>query len=250
MEFTELAERLTTGCRILAEQDIVDAYGHLSARHPDNHVHFIINRGMSPALVTPEDFIVLDMDGKVVSGNGQPNAEWPIHACIYQARPDVGSVLHSHTRLSKIFSLSPRPLRGMLMVSAPEWQGGLPVYRAPGLITNVDRGQALAQVLGDGSAALLRGHGDVVAASDVTSSVMTAITLKLNADVAHEVISHGGDIDLWTDSELAAWTNPLRDVQSQEQLRALANRAWDYYEARVDGRLARLLHPELGPASA
>ncbi|MFN0072075.1 MAG: class II aldolase/adducin family protein [Chloroflexota bacterium] len=245
MDIAELSSRLTTGCRILTDQDIVDAYGHLSARHPDNDQWFVINRGMSPALVTTDDFIVLDLNGQVISGAGVPNAEWPIHACIYQARPDVGSVLHSHTRLSKIFSLSSRKLRGLLMVSAPEWQGGLPVYRAPGLITNVDRGAALAEVLGESSAALLRGHGDVVVGADVTASVMNAVTLKLNADVYHEVLAHGDEPELWTDAELAQWTNPLRDVQSQAQLRALQNRAWDYYEARVDGRLARLLHPEL-----
>lgn len=243
MDTTELSARLVMGCRILAEQEIIDAYGHLSARHPEHTEWFIINRGMSPALVMTEDFIVLDQDGQVVGGNGQPNAEWPIHASIYRARPDVGSVLHSHSRLSKIFSLSARKLRGMILADAPNWQAGLPVYRAPGLITNQERGAALAQTLGVGSAALLRGHGDIVVGADVTAAVMSAVTLKQNADVYHEVLKHGGEPDLWTTSELEQWTNPLRDVQSQAQLQALQNRAWDYYQARVDGRLARLLYP-------
>jgi len=112
VDYAELAERLTAGCRILAEQQIIDAYGHISARLPGADDRFVISRGMSPALVKPKDFIVLDLDGKVVEGNGQPNAEWPIHARIYHARPDVGSVLHSHSPLSRIFSLSPCPCVG------------------------------------------------------------------------------------------------------------------------------------------
>src|SRR5690349_3212231 len=106
MDYRELAERMTIGCRILAEQEIIDAYGHLSARLPGSDSLFVMSRGMSPALVTPEDFIVLDLDGNVVDGQGFPNAEWPIHASMYRARADVGSVLHSHSELSRIFSLS------------------------------------------------------------------------------------------------------------------------------------------------
>ncbi|MEA2639951.1 MAG: 3-dehydro-4-phosphotetronate decarboxylase [Chloroflexota bacterium] len=152
-EYPELSERLTAGCRILAEQEIIDAYGHFSARLPDAPDRFLISRGMSPALVQPADFIVLDLDGNVLGGNGHPNAEWPIHACIYRARPDVGAVLHSHSRLSRIFSLSPIPLRGVLMGQTAEWFDGLPVYPEPGLVNTPERGVALAATLGEGTAA-------------------------------------------------------------------------------------------------
>ena len=66
---------LTLGCRILTDQSILDAYGHLSARLSDRPDQFMISRGMSPALVEPEDFIVLDLDGKMMAGSGHPNAE-------------------------------------------------------------------------------------------------------------------------------------------------------------------------------
>jgi L-ribulose-5-phosphate 4-epimerase len=244
MDLKELAERLTVGCRILAEQEIIDAYGHLSARIPGDPDLFMMNRGMSPALVEPEDFIVMNLEGKVVSGKGFPNQEWPIHACIYRSRADVGSVLHSHSRLSRIFSLSQHKLRGLLTSSAPEWQGGLPVYREAGLITSYERGEALVQVLGDESAALLRGHGDVVVAGDPTATVMKAVTLKSNADVLHEAISHGGEIDLWTEEELPAWGVRRHASVPAEAHDSMSNRAWDYYEARINGRLDRLLHPK------
>src|SRR5579859_7957563 len=215
-ELQDLAERLTIGCRILAEQDIVDAYGHLSARLPGDAGLFVMNRGISPALVEPKDFIVLNWQGQVVDGDGLPNAEWPIHACIYRARPDVGGVLHSHQRLSRIFSLSPHKLRALLMASVPEWPDGLPIYRGAGLINSVERGDKLAAVLGGGSAALLRGHGDVVAGGDVSTTVLKALALRDNADVLNELISHGGTIEPWTAEEVAGWAAPMHANVSRE----------------------------------
>src|SRR5947209_6684759 len=66
MQIDMSAEELTLRCRILAEQDIIDAYGHLSARVPGRDDRFMISRQMAPALVTPEDFIVMTVDGEVV----------------------------------------------------------------------------------------------------------------------------------------------------------------------------------------
>lgn len=235
------AAELTLGCRILAEQEIVDAYGQFSVRVPGADGLFLINRGISPALAREEDFIVCDSKGGIVRGDGPVNSEWPIHACIYRARPDVQSILHSHSRLSRIFSLSSHRLRGMLTSSSPEWQEGVPVYREAGLITSVARGERLAQVLGARTAALLRGHGDVVATGGIKQTVMKAITLRQNADVLNEVVQHGADIDLWSETELATWADNRVAGMSEADREALAGRAWDYYAARVDGRLARLI---------
>ncbi len=242
MRRDELAVQLTLGCRILAEQEIIDAYGHLSARVPDDPSLFMISRGMSPALVEPEDFIILDVDGAVIWGDGHPNAEWPIHAGVYQARPDVQSVLHSHSRLSRIFSLSDKGLRGTLTASAAEWRQGVPVYRAGGLITSRARGSEVARQLGSGSAILLRGHGDVVVANGISATVLKAITLKQNADVLHEVLSHGGEIEPWDDAAIEGWLGSANPTKTDASA-AMAGRAWDYYVARVNGRLARLLGP-------
>lgn len=238
----QFAAELTLACRILAEQEIIDAYGQISVRVPGADGLFLINRGISPALVAEEDFIVCDSTGAIVDGDGPVNSEWPIHACIYRARPDVRSVLHSHSRLSRIFSLSSHRLRGLLTSSSPEWQEGVPVYCEAGLITSVARGERLVQVLGGRTAALLRGHGDVVATGGTKQTVMKAITLKQNADVLNEVVQHGADIDLWSDAELATWADTRVAGMSEANREALAGRAWDYYAARVDGRLARLIN--------
>jgi len=236
-----IASELSLACRILSEQEIVDAYGQISARLPGANGLFVINRGISPALATAGDFLVSDLSGKIIWGEGYSNSEWPIHAAIYQSRPDVGCVLHSHSRLSRIFSLSRKKLRGLLSSSGPEWQDGIPVYREPGLITSMERGIELSVQLGNSSAILLRGHGDVVATSGIKRTLLKAINLKMNADVLHEVLSHGEEVDLWSDSELAVWGQREIKGIGAEHASALVDRAWDYYVARVDGRLSRLL---------
>lgn len=240
---TDLSADLTVGCRILAEQEIIDAYGHISARYPGRDDCFIISRGMSPALVQPEDFIALDFEGKAVEGNGFPNAEWPIHASIYNARADVHGVLHSHSELSRIFSLSPVKLRGVVMQDTSQWFDGLPVYLEPGLINTTERGDALARVLGTGSAALLRGHGDVIVGSTVRDMVTRSVALRTNAKILHGVLSHG-EPNYWTREEAERWTEPMHQHLTPEARAGLTNRLWDYYVARIDGRLHRMLNGE------
>ena len=235
--------RLTMGCRILAEQDIIDAYGHLSARVPGRDNLFLINRAMSPALATEQDFVVMTLDGEVVEGSGFPNQEWPIHACVYKARPDVASVLHSHSRLSRVFSLSPVKLRGVLMGQVLEWKDGLPIYRDGGLIRNPERGDKVAGLLGQGTAMLLKGHGDVVVGRDVVATVMRAVTLKQNAEVLNDLVAHG-EPDYQSPEEAAGWSEPMQQAASPEAMAGLAHRIWEYYEARVNGRLRKLLNQD------
>jgi L-ribulose-5-phosphate 4-epimerase len=240
MEIRTEAELLTTGCRILAEQNIIDAYGHLSARVPGRDDLFIISRQMAPALVSPEDFLIMDYEGKVVQGDGLPNQEWPIHACVLRSRPDVGAVLHSHSMWSRVWGLAPIPLRGVLTGQAYEWNDGLPVYRDSGLIFNVERGDRVVETLGSGSAMLLRGHGDVVVGRDIQSTVMRSVTLKENAETLHAAIALG-EPAYWGKEEAQGWRMQAAREPAGPGAVVVPNRAWEYYEARVNGRLRKLL---------
>ena len=124
-----------------------------------------------------------------------------------------------------------------------EWKDGLPIYRSGGLIRNVERGDRVAALLGQGTAMLLRGHGDVVVGRDVVATVMRAVRLKQNAEVLQDVLAHGAP-DYWSPEDAAGWAEPMQQAASPEAMAALANRIWDYYEARVDGRLRKLLHQD------
>src|SRR3979411_276116 len=82
--------------RILAKEDIVDAYGHVSIRHPDNPKHFFISRSLAPELIEAGDIVELDLDGQPVRDEKRAlYLERFIHAAIYEARPDIHSVVHA-----------------------------------------------------------------------------------------------------------------------------------------------------------
>src|SRR5215472_4584469 len=109
-----LLEDIVTGSRILADFGVLDGFGHVSARHPTNPKHFLMSRSLAPALVTADDIMEFDEDGNPVDARGRGVfLERFIHAEIYKARPDVMSVVHTHSPGVIPFSVSTVPLRTM-----------------------------------------------------------------------------------------------------------------------------------------
>jgi ribulose-5-phosphate 4-epimerase/fuculose-1-phosphate aldolase len=219
----ELKQLLATGTRILYEHGLVDAYGHLSYRLPGTD-RFLINPHQSPALLRAETVITMTLDGEVVEGDGEPNSEWFIHACIYQAREDVSSVCHAHTEMSILFSMSPIGLRPMVGQSSPRFGvEPLPVYPFPRLIQDRERGDRLAKSLGDRPAVLLRGHGCAVTGNDVKETVVRTIELERNGKLLQMALAMGrGEPRYWTEEEATEWAS----------MRVGSGRAWEYYTTR------------------
>jgi HCOMODA/2-hydroxy-3-carboxy-muconic semialdehyde decarboxylase len=94
----DLLRDLAAASRILADQGVVDAFGHVSLRHPDTPDRYFIPRSMAPALVGPDDLMEVALDGTPCDGDTRPAfLERFIHGEIYRARPDVMSVVHSHS---------------------------------------------------------------------------------------------------------------------------------------------------------
>jgi len=123
-----LLEDIVVGSRILADFGVLDGFGHVSARHPTNPNHFIMARSLAPALVTADDMMEFDLDGNPIDGRGRAVfLERFIHAEIYRARPDVMSVVHTHSPGVIPFSVSKVPLRAMyhnpsfLAAGVPVW---------------------------------------------------------------------------------------------------------------------------------
>src|SRR5438309_7517034 len=106
-DLTPLIQDLVIANRVLAKEDVVDAYGHVSLRHPDNPNHFLIARSLAPDLVGPEDIVELDLDGQPVGDDSrQLYLERFIHAAIFEARPDVMAVVHAHAEDTLPFSIA------------------------------------------------------------------------------------------------------------------------------------------------
>ena len=146
-ELKELTEKLITACHILDHEGVTDGYGHISVRVPGADA-FITIANVSPGCVTPDRLIMQDFDGNYLGGAKTPPNEWPIHACILKARPDVESVAHTHSKWSTIFSVLPIKLKPMHHYGKFLSADGPPVYQGIGLVRTVERGNELAAVFG------------------------------------------------------------------------------------------------------
>jgi HCOMODA/2-hydroxy-3-carboxy-muconic semialdehyde decarboxylase len=109
-----LIEDLVAANRILAAQQVVDGFGHVSVRHDKDRSRFLLSRSMAPAMVTTEDILEFDFDGNAVVANGPAvYLERFIHAEIYRRRPDVNAIVRSHSPAVMPFSVTPIPLRAI-----------------------------------------------------------------------------------------------------------------------------------------
>ena len=199
---------LVAGNRILYNEDIVDGYGHISARDPRDLNRFLLSRARAPGLVVAADIMEFGMDGEPVKDDGRPiYSERFIHSEIYKARPDVNSVVHTHSPTVVPFSVTSEPLRP---IRAGFFYPEVPVFDtrdAAGwtdlLISNRELGHALAEKLGNNSVVLLRGHGNAVVAPDVRVAVYRAIYTEANAKLLLQAKLLGGPIKYLAPEEAA-----------------------------------------------
>ena len=184
--------------RILANEGVVDAFGHVSVRHPDDPGRFIISRSLGPELVTEDDLQLFTLDGQQVGGHqDRPYAERFIHGAVYEARSDVMAVCHNHAPSVIPFSVTGVPLRPIAHLAAPIG-AEIPVWDiADGfgetdmLVRNMEQGRSLAQALGGRRVALMRGHGSVVAGPNVRAVTSTCVYLELNARLLLQALALG-----------------------------------------------------------
>jgi L-ribulose-5-phosphate 4-epimerase len=179
-DFQKIAENVVKGAKILIKRGICEAFGHLSARLPGTD-RFIITPSLSMAMVRgTDDLVQVNLKGEKVEGkNRQPYESW-LHTALYRARPDVGGIARTHSFTTSAFSIAGKPVRpvhdfGAMML------GETPVFQDPRLITNEEIGTRLAQFIGKGTGALLRGNGTAIVGKDVVEAVLRAIYLEESA---------------------------------------------------------------------
>jgi HCOMODA/2-hydroxy-3-carboxy-muconic semialdehyde decarboxylase len=180
---------LVTANHILVNEGVLDGFGHISVRDATNPHQFFIARSMAPGLVTLEDLVVCDVDGNVIDAqNRRSYVERFIHSEIYRARPDVQSVIHSHSPAVIPFGVTSARLRpichmsGFLGASTPVFEIRHSVGESTDLLIRSQAlGKALAETLGSAAVALMRGHGNVVVGTSIQQSVFRAINTEKNA---------------------------------------------------------------------
>ncbi|HTB20247.1 MAG TPA: class II aldolase/adducin family protein [Bryobacteraceae bacterium] len=202
-----IIDDLVTANHILASEGILDGYGHVSVRNPANPNHYFLARSLAPGLVTPADIIEYDLDGNAMGDTRLSYRERFIHGEIYKMRPDVMAIVHDHSPAVIPFSVSSVPLRAVSHMAAFIGEG-IPVYEIRDvdgmtdmLVSDQKRGQALAKVLGNHPAALMRGHGAAVVGATVKEAVGRAVYLDLNARVQEQAILLGGKVTYFEPEE-------------------------------------------------
>lgn len=229
----ELVQDLVDANHILFHLGVVDGFGHVSIRHPDDAGLFIISRSMAPALVAASDLMCIRLDGHPVSDNAPaPYLERFIHGEIYRARSEVLAVVHSHSAAVIPFGVVPGvPLRPVSHMGGFIGEGA-PVFEIRNtagpnsdmLVRNNELGAALAQTLGKHNIVLMRGHGStVVGTLNVRQAVYRAVYAEMNARLQSEALRLGSPVYL-TAAE-AAGAAQANDNQQ--------DRAWNLWKREV-----------------
>lgn len=223
-ELKELKQKLVDACHILDNEGITDGYGHVSVRVPGLDA-FVTIANVSPGCATVERLIMQDFDGNYLAGVKAPPNEWPIHACILKARPDVMSVAHTHSKWSTIFSVLPIKLKPIHQYGKFLPVDGPPVYEGVGLVRDIERGSALATALGKGPAVLMRAHGDTVVGESIEQVIERTTRLAMLGEWNHLALLHG-EPNYLTEAELAVYNADQR----------FPMRGWEYFISRLKGR--------------
>ncbi|HWJ87960.1 MAG TPA: class II aldolase/adducin family protein [Pelagibacterium sp.] len=226
-----LLEDMVAANRILASQGVCDAFGHISVRNPDNPQAYFLSCAKAPQLVEREDIMEFTFDGTPVGGDTRkPFLERFIHGSLYEARPDVQSVIHSHSRSVIPFTITPAKLRPVVHSCAtighevPVWDAQTAFGDTNLLISNEAMGRDFAGVLADGRSALMRGHGSTVVGASIREAVYTAVYLEVNANLQIQAAALG-PITFLTDGEIDKIQSRLADAKPGEGY----NRAWEYW---------------------
>ncbi len=229
----DLIADLAAASRILAAQGVVDGFGHVSIRHPASPGRYLMARSIAPARVTPDDIIEYDLESDPVNANGRASfLERFIHGEIYKARPDIMSVVHSHSPSVVPFGLVGVPMQAMFH-SAAFIAAGVPVFdirekfgATDMLVGNGAKGVALAEAMGRKDIVLMRAHGSVACAATLQSAVFRAVYTEVNARIQHWTMALAGGAPMAT---LDHEEGRLADVINM----TAGMRAWDLWRSQV-----------------
>ena len=225
-----LAEKLALANRILYDQNVVDGFGHISVRHDKSPEHFLLSSNRAPGLVNASDILTYDFNGDLTEPSDKRSyLERFIHAEIYRARPDVMSVVHSHSQSVIPFGVTGQRLRPIFHMSGFLGSGSalFEIRDTAGntdmLIRDMGLGKALAQSLGQHNCVLMRGHGSTTVGSSIEVAVYRAIYAEINAKLQIQAAALG-PINFLTEEEaaLAAATTEGQVV-----------RAWDLWRGNI-----------------
>ena len=237
----QIVHDLAAASRILVAQEVVDGFGHVSMRHPSAPDRYLMARSIAPALVTPEDIIEYDLDSNPCNANGRNSfLERFIHGEIYRARPDVMSVVHSHSHSVVPFGLVGVKMQAMFH-NAAFLAAGVPVFdirekfgATDMLVGNGAKGVALAATMGGRDVVLMRAHGSVACGPTLQSAVFRAVYTEVNARIQHWTIALAGSTTATHNSDAPIAALDMEEGRLADAVNQTAGmRAWDLWRSQV-----------------
>jgi len=194
----QVVEELVIANRILARENIVDSFGHISARHPDNPQRYLLSRSRAPDCIDKDDIMEFTLDGAAVDARGRaPYLERFIHGALYEARPDVMAVVHNHSESVIPFGVTGCKLKPIFHMGAsighevPVWDSHDHFGDTSLLVENMEMGRDLAKLMGAGATALMRGHGATVVGRNIRHAVYISVYLEVNARLQKQAMDMG-----------------------------------------------------------
>jgi HCOMODA/2-hydroxy-3-carboxy-muconic semialdehyde decarboxylase len=226
-----VVEELVTANRVLANEGIVDSFGHVSARHPGNPKHYLLSRARAPERIEGSDIVEYTLEGESIDKNAPaPYLERFIHGAIYEARPDVHAIVHNHSPSVIPFGVTGKKLKPFLHMCAhighdvPTWDSRDKFGDTPLLVSDMAMGRDLARFLDSRPTTLMRGHGATVIGRSVRHAVFVSIYLEVGAKLQMQAMALG-EIKFLSAGEIDKIVERLNDYT--------LNRAWENWARRA-----------------
>ncbi len=228
----EARAELTLANRIAANEGVLDTFGHVSMRHPDNPNRYFLSRSSAPDMVTADGLIEYDLDSRPVRDPGAPQySERVIHGEIYKARPEVMSVCHHHSPAFMPLIATRTPYVPVFALGSiggdkpPFWDQRDEFGDTDLLVVTREHGASLARALGQHWMVLMNRHGVTVAGTSVRNCVYRSIMSCRNADFQVRALAIG-KLDPFSPREIDLC---FRIIDNTTGL----TRSWDYWAMRV-----------------
>jgi ribulose-5-phosphate 4-epimerase/fuculose-1-phosphate aldolase len=197
-------EQLVAANRILAHEQVVDAFGHVSLQHPDHRHHYVLSRSRAPEFVKLDDLMEFELDGEPIDGQDRtPYGERFIHGAVMEGRPGINAVVHNHAYDVLPFGLTDTPIKPLIHTASvigehiPMWDIRDKFGDATDmLVRNMEQGRDLTTALDDNTCILMRGHGAVIAGKTIKEAVVASIYLMINARIQTISMTMGNPVYL------------------------------------------------------
>ena len=218
----QLKQKLVDAIRMLERADYIDHNGHCSARRDASSCYINSGASMRGAL-TVDDIVAIDLDGNLVEGTAKPPLEFPIHAEVYRARPDVNAVFHTHPKWSTFLTMTgvkykPVYAQGVLL-------GDIPLMDSPLSVNSRAQGEKMAAILGNNPAVLLKAHGVVAVGADIVECFALAAYVEENAYRQYMAMQIGEPY-VFSEEEQKACREKLWTP-------SLFKKTWDHYHSKI-----------------